>query len=55
MYTRFLWITLIVARCFLDSTVDVVVAVGAAFGLTLWAFCFFSAFLSATVLLPSPM
>ena len=49
MYTRFLWITLTPARCFLASTVDVDAAV-AAFGLTFWVLCFFSAFFSATVL-----
>lgn len=55
MYTRFFWITLTPTRCFLDSTVDVVVVVDAAaakaaFGLTFWLLCFFSAFFSATVL-----
>ena len=55
MYTRFLWMTLTLARCFLDSTVDIAVVGGAAFGLTFWVLCFFSAFFSATVLLPSSM
>uniref|UniRef100_A0A0A8YD43 Uncharacterized protein n=1 Tax=Arundo donax TaxID=35708 RepID=A0A0A8YD43_ARUDO len=54
MYTRFLWITLTLARCFLASAVAVVVVAAAAaavaFGFTFWVLCFFSAFFSATVL-----
>ena len=54
MYTRFLWITLTPTRCFLASMVDVVAAAAAAataaFDLTFWVLCFFSAFFSATVL-----